>query len=80
MELRAVEIAPLHAGAERHAVLAARDRGGAERQRVAVHEVGVVAVLQALEQGAGTVDLERVPSHVRHRPARRTASARRGPE
>ena len=43
MKLHAAEIAPLHAGAERRAVAAARDGRRARRQRVAVHEVGVVA-------------------------------------
>ncbi len=43
MKLCAVEIAPLHAGAEGIAVAAARDRGGTQGQRIAVHEVRVVA-------------------------------------
>ena len=67
MELSAEKISPLHAGAEGEPIVAARDRGGVWGSRVAVHEVGVVILLQALEQGRGAIDLERVPSHVRNR-------------
>src|SRR6202049_1611503 len=54
VELGAVEIAPLHAGAEGRAVAGARNGGGAEVERVAMHEIRVVAVGQTLEKRAWT--------------------------
>ena len=68
MKLCAVEIAPLHAGAEGIAVTAARNRGGTQGQRIAVHEVRVVARAYALEQGARPFYAQGVPAHVRYRP------------
>jgi len=40
-----------------------------------VHEVGVVAWTQAIEQGAGALDAQRIPTHVRDRTAARRREA-----
>ena len=44
VKLRAVEISPLHTGAEGRAVVSARDRGLAEFESIAMDEVGMGAV------------------------------------
>ena len=69
MELNTAEISPLHAGTEGKSVVAARDCRRARRQGVAVHEIRVVVLVQALEQRARPIYLERVPSHMGHRKA-----------
>ena len=51
VKLRAVEISPLHTSAEGLTVAAPRDGRAAHRQRVTVHEIGVVAIAQSREQG-----------------------------
>ena len=55
MELRAVEIAARGNGGELPSVIGRGEGVGTDRQREAVHEVGVVAVLQAVEQGMRTL-------------------------
>src|ERR1700680_173937 len=77
VELSAVEIAPLHAGAEGRAVAGARDGGGAQIERVAMHEIRVIAIGQSLEQRARTPYLEGIPAHMRHRPITSLGEARR---
>src|ERR1017187_6489121 len=68
VELRTVEIVPLHTGAEGRAVAGARDRRGANLERVTVHEVCVVAIGKTRQQRTGTPYIEGIPAHVRYRP------------
>src|ERR1700723_2570749 len=77
VELCAVEIAPLHAGAEGRAVDGAGHGGRAHVQRIAVHEVRVIAVAEAGHQSTGTLYFESVPAHVRHRTLGSRRKARR---
>ena len=79
MELRAEKIAPGDAGAEARPVAAARNRGLAQWQRIAVHEVGIVRAGDAREQRAGALGLQSVPAHVRDRPAGRLGESAGGP-
>src|SRR5580698_5394181 len=75
VELDAVEVAPLHAGAERIAVIAAGNRRRTRRERVAVHEINVVTLTHSLEQGAWAFEFQGVPSHVRNGPRGRGGEA-----
>src|SRR5207302_298328 len=66
MELRAPEISASHGRAERKAILRGRERVLGDCRGVAVHEIGVRAVLDAFEQRIGLEPSQLVPSHVRH--------------
>jgi len=50
--------------------------GGAHAQRVAVHEVCMVASARPASSGPGRLNLEGVPAHVRHRSIRSLGQAR----
>ncbi len=65
-----MEVAPLHAGAEHDAVAGAGHGGVAHFERVAVHEIGVVAVRETRKECALPLNVEGIPTHVRHRPIR----------
>src|SRR5690554_2855106 len=64
---RAVEVALLDDGRERHAVARNRARIAPRRRRVAVNEIGESALSDAGEQRRIADGLELVPAHLRHR-------------
>src|SRR5437763_3351157 len=75
MELRAPEISASHGRAERKAILRGRERVLGDCGGVAVHEIGVRAVLDAFEQWIGLEPSKLVPSHVRHGTTRQALQA-----
>ena len=71
MELRTGDVAALHDGGEALAVLTAAQTVVVDRRRIAVDEIGVAALGDAVDQRAVALPLQGIPTHVRHTDARR---------